>query len=242
MGYETAASIISDVAVEVGLSDPGADPVASTDDNVKQLVRLLTAAGRAILRDYTWSQFRKQAEVTLEDGIATYSLPSDFRRVIDQTAWDRTSDLPLGGPVSSQQWQALQAQSAGGVVDTYFRVLGGDIQVTPTPTSTRSVFLEYVSNYWVAATGNAAPTADRVSASTDVVWLDPYLVSRKVRVLFLEAKGFDSSAARADYERAWDAAVSADSAAPVLSLSQRAAGFGRLLDSVNVPDTGFGGV
>lgn len=240
MAYETVSSIISDVAVEVGLSDPGANPFTSTDDNITQLLRLLTVAGRDLLRNFQWSQFRRETTVSLLVGVDTYALPSDFARMLDQTAWNRTTQLPLGGPLSSQQWQTLKAQVAGGVVDVYFRVSGLNLEVTPVPQSTATVALEYITEAWVQVDGDTTPTLDRPAAATDVVWFDPHLVTRKLRLLFLEAKGFDVTAARADFERAWDAATSADSAAPVLSLHRGFAGVGRLLDESNIPETGFG--
>lgn len=81
-------------------------------------------------------------------------------------------------------------------------------------------------------------TMEAPTAGTDSIRFDRHLFTRALKLSFLRAKGFDSSAAAIDYERAYAMATGADGAAPVLSMGGRR-GI-KLLDGANFPETGYG--
>lgn len=241
MAWETAATIINDVLAELALADSDVEaPFASEDATVIQLRRLLKPAGRYLLRQHGWSHLQKTHTLDTVAGTALYDLPADFARLIDQTQWNRTEQLPLGGPVSPQGWQLLKSLSTAGVVNYYHRIAGNKLEVHPTPNEANTLAFEYYSLWWVQPAVATAPTAEVPSLDADILWFDGHLLSRLLRLRWLEAKGFDTAAALSDYQQAFDAATSADGAAPVLRLDRQSMSLWRPLDGHNVPFTGIG--
>lgn len=242
MNFATAGSILNDCAVELGLlTSDVADPCASTDANMVMLRRLLKSAGRDLVRSFAWSHLHVTHTFSTSAGVTLYDAPAGFLRIVDQTQWNRSTQLPLGGPISPQGWQLFKAQAAGGVVDLYFRMRGAVLEVHPEPTSAVDVAYEYVTGYWVAADSGLVPAADEPTASTNYCLFDSHLLTRKVMLMWLQRRGFDSTAAQDAYDTAYAMATGADGAAPVLSLYSTPYGLGRLLDCGNIPETQVGG-
>ena len=150
MAWDTAANIINDAAVELGLISANiAAPYSSANRNIIQLCRLLKGVGQDLVKLRAWTHLQKEHTFSFVSGTADYSPPSDFARSIDQTFWNRTNRLPLGGPVDARHWQLLQAVTASGVLYNIFRTVAGVIRVYPTPTVTDSIAFEYISSNWV---------------------------------------------------------------------------------------------
>lgn len=241
--FDTAKNVLNDAALGLGLTSSAlTDPYASTDPNVVQLRVMLTEFGQDLLRQHSWTHLQTTHTFVTVDGTATYALPGDFDRLLDQTGWDRTQQFPLAGPINAQGWQLLQAQSVGSVVDAWFRIANNLVNIYPTPGATvRTLAFEYVSKYWVAAT--AAPTTrvkETPSIESDVCFFDRRLLITGLRLAFLEAKGFDTGAASQKYSDALEAAKGGDGAAPVLSLNGPRPRTTRYLDAANIPETGYG--
>jgi hypothetical protein len=237
--WATVATVVSDAATELGLvSADISDPYASSDPNILQLLRLLKSGGRELLRMRDWTHLVNEYTFSTVASTASYALPSDFRKMIPQSGWDRSTLLPMSGPVSSQVWQYREAITVTASILVEFRLWQGLMYLTPTPTSVETIAYEYLSTYWVATASNTLPTLDAPTASTNVVCFDPNLAMRKLKLDFLKAKGFDTSAALMDFESSLQSALGADATATVLSLngSEEVP----LIDAGNVPDTGYG--
>lgn len=241
MPYDSAVNILNDAAVELGLvASDMADPYASTDANVVQLCRMLKGLGQDLARDYQWSHLQKQHTFDTADGVATYDLPDDYLRLIDQTAYNRTRQERLDGPLSAQGWQYLQALTAAGTVEFWFRLKGYEFILYPTPSSVFTMALEYVSNAWAQSTDAVAPDKAAPTTADDILWFDRRLLVCGLKLAFQRAKGFDSTAAQADFDEALARARGSDGAAPVLSLNYRGVLAQRLVGPGNLPDTGYG--
>lgn len=241
MAWDTAATVINDALTELALTDSDvAEPYTSTDATVIHMRRLLKVAGRDLLRLHPWSHLRATHTFSTVVGTTQYDLPADFARLVDGTQWNRTEQEPLGGPNTSQQWQLLKAIDTVGTRDYYHRITANKFEVHPTPTVVDALAYEYQSLHWVQPDGETAPTSETPSAGTDTLWFDGHLLTRRLKVLWLEAKGFDSSAARAEYEATLAQAMGADGAAPVLRLDGQPMGLWRMLDEENAPETGYG--
>lgn len=220
-GFDTALNILNDAAVELGLySTDLADPFASTDANVVLLRRLLKGLGQDLLRDHPWTHLQAEAAINTVIATASYALPADFNRDIDQTHWNDTTDLPLAGPASPQEWQFLKAVAAAGVLYKIFRTKGDLVFIHPTPTAVESLKYEYISRYWVRPTGQAAPTSETTTASTDTLHFDRRLLVAGLKLAFRSARGFDPAAEQNAYNMALARAKGGDGAAPVLRLSR----------------------
>lgn len=242
--FDTAGTIINQAAAEVGLV-PVSNPFSSTDPSFVQLVYLLTSAGRELVGAHQWQRFVQTHTITttaLDTG--DYDLPADFGWIIDQTGWSPTSGgtgLPLGGPLSEQDWTYLvNTNLASSTIYVSFKQAQGQFQVLPQPPpSGIDISFEYMSRYWVATA--AAPTvlaADSVTATDDVVLFEPVMIVKLLKLRFLEAKGFDTTAALGQFANVFSQWTGKDTTTPVLNTA-RVRTF-PYLGWRNVPETNYG--
>lgn len=165
MGWPTAQSVLAQAAVELGLvgspDDLGDNAYDSTDANIVQLRALLKKAGRDLLAEAQWSQLRQEYSILTESAadatannhqtLGAFVLPADFAEMIDQTGWNRTNRLPLGGGLSEQEWQYLSSRLAGVVWTVLFKPRQGLFWLYPS-TSTpaaQAITFAYKSSWWV---------------------------------------------------------------------------------------------
>jgi len=243
VAFDTAGNIVNDAAVEVGL-ERLTDPFGSYDANYVQLVRLLKSCGRELVQARNWTYLRKEHTFTTVQGTSAYDLPVDFLRMYDQSGWNRTNRLPLGGPLSPQEWQYLKARLVGVVFTVLFRPMNRQIHLYP-DTNTPGGYViafEYGSSYWLSSP--ATPTVLSLDAPADgssIVWFDPLLMVRSLKLAFLKAKGFDTTAAEQDYATTLSAVMGMDAPSKVLSLNRvNMDPSAVLLGGQSVPITGFG--
>ena len=234
----TANDILNRVGVEVGL-DPVNDPFSSSDKSYQQLSYLLNTAGEELSQLHPWEFLRGEATITT-DGSDTYALPSDFLYIINQTIWDQTNDRAVYGPLTPQEWTALAASGdVSSTMYTYFRLVDDQIEFYPTPESGVSITYEYIDRNWVLDATTGTSYKDRVAQGGDTPRFNRTLLSRMLKVKFLEAKGFDTSKAQADLNQSFVLLTARNKGAPILSQGRkRRRG---LLNSGNVPETGYGG-
>jgi hypothetical protein len=222
MAFDTAGNIVNRAAVEVGLS-PVSDPFASTDPQIVQLCYFLKSCGQELVHLRDWTHLRKEYTFTTVSGTDSYPLPADFHHMYDQTWWNRTNRLPVGGPLSAQEWQYLHARLVGVVFTVLFRPMNQQIVIYPDGTATPGgyqIAFEYATSYWISTTG--APTvlaSDTPALSSDICWFDPLLLTRYLKLTFRGAKGFDTSVEREEFERTLERVKGDDAPSPILSLN-----------------------
>jgi len=235
MAYATVAEVVSDAAVLLGLTSTEiADPYASTDSNILLLLAILKTAGKDLLRQYTWKQLEAEHTFSTVASQDTYSLPADFARHLDQTQWNRSTTLPLVGPMASQGWQRLKSSGVPSGAEYYFRTAGSTLRLYPVPGSVQTIALEYVSTYWVQGSGSASRDKEWPTAANDTLWLDSQLLVHRLRMDFRQARGMESTAESLAYDEALSAARSAEPA-PVLNLNRRSGPA-----APSLPATGWG--
>jgi hypothetical protein len=243
--YESANTIINDTALEVGLVSVN-DPFASQDEAFIQLRGLLTSVGRQLVDMHEWQVLTGSYEITTADGdTGDYPLPDDFSHMINQTGWDQSNSLPIGGPLSPQDWSYLVGRDlASTTIYASFRLEDGIFRIFPQPPPPdMSISFEYASRYWVQETGTtpvAPGVKDRPTSGTDVILYSPLLVVKFLKMSFLSAKGFDASAAFAEFQQLFNARTGMDAGSPILSASNRASTFPYLTPYRNLGDTGYG--
>lgn len=242
--YDTAGDIINDAATEVGLTAVS-DPYISTDPAFIQLCRLMTTAGQEMLSLHQWQKFVKAHSITaiVPPDTGNYDLPDDFAYLIDQTGWTPTNGgngLPLGGPLSEQDWTYLvNTNLAASQIYVSFKIAEGQIQLLPQPPANGTIInFEYISRWWVADPGTTTPAKDRCVASDDVVLFEPILIKKFLKLRFLEAKGFDTTAAAGQFLTMFQAWTGKDVSAPVLNMARSR--FFPYLGYRNIPETNFG--
>lgn len=248
--FETTAQIINDAATEVGLITV-ADPYGSTDPAFVQLRGLLKTSGQELLGANEWQRLRRDYTINttttppVDPGTPNiYDLPDDFDYMIEQTGWTPTNagqGMPLGGPLSPQDWTYLIGGGLGpSTVYVSFRLTDGQIWILPNPPPADvDITFEYQSRYWVAEA--LAPTVlatDSPSSADQVVMYEPILIKKFLKLRYLEAKGFDTTAAAAQFVNMFNQWTGRDKNGPVLNMARNR--IFPYLGYRNIPETNYG--
>lgn len=229
--------IVQEFCKRTGLTVPTL-AVGSPDDTIVQLVGLANEIVEDILDRGSWTSFQRQALVTSvaaeSQGVMTTLADVGFKSVIDNTLFDRTTRLPLIGPLSPQDWQALKALPTGGPRSMY-RIVQGEFLIYPTIEAGHELAFEYTSN---AAVYNAddATFKNLFTKDADVFVLDYQLVLKGLRWRWKEEKGFPYAESFRQYEKAITMLKSKDGTKPTLDMdgSPRSA-----VPAILVPDSSW---
>ena len=239
-----ASEILNRVAAEVGIA-PVTAPLESTDPFFVQLRYLLNTAGEELMHAYPWEMLVRSHQIVTVDGdTGEYDMPADFGYILNQTEWDRTNNVPMGGPLSPSDWTYLQGRGlASNTLYASFRISQGKFNVFPTnPAAGLDLNFEYMTKDWVidGTSDPLNPTyKDEVTVASDVPLFDKTLITRALKVKYLESGGFDTTKAQADYNQIFAFLTGTDKGAPILNAGRGRSGI-PYLSSYNVGDTGFG--
>lgn len=246
MAYDTALEIIQTAAVMCGLPAPEF-PYSSDEEISVQMRTLLNQCGRELYSMHQWQQFLKTETIStgavpVADGL--YDLPSDFGYFINQTGWTPTNvgmGLPLGGPLTEQQWTYLVATNlASSTIYVSFKIADGKMAVLPAPAPADiDITFSYVSNGWVDVLGAGTTFASKATAPSDVIMFEPVLISTMLALRYKQAKGLDSAATLQQFQNLYAQFTGVNAAAPTLNLVDWV-GFPYINPWTNIPQTGFG--
>jgi hypothetical protein len=174
------------------------------------------------------------ATSTLTFALQDYAMPSGYNRMVSDTNWDRTNHWRNLGTTSSQQWQTLQ----GGVISVgpreRFRVFNDKLRFFPAPTAAYNEAFEYVSNYWVIASGGTAGTKDTPTLDTDTFVFGDALMRAGLKYYFLNAKKLECDDELQKYNDLLSVAKATDVPLTVQSLSPTI--YPELIGPWSVPD------
>jgi hypothetical protein len=242
--YLSVDDIINRAALECGLL-PSSSPVTDSDEAFVQMVGLLNSSGQELCELHPWQILVKPYEInTTGSDSGTYDLPDDFNYMIDQTGWDRTNRVAIGGPLSAQDWTYLAGRDlVSQTIYASFRQVDGklDLYPQPPPEGLRLTF-EYISRNWLIEQGQTEANRDTVGAGSDICVLDPLLSIKFLKLKFLSAKGFDIQGAALEFDTLLSSRTGKSEGAPILSASRGSRAFPYLSPYGNTGDTGFGGV
>ena len=238
----TAAEILNRVAAEVGIA-PVQAPYASQDPFFVQLQYLLNTAGEELMQAYPWELLVRTHSITTQVGDSgEYDMPSNFGYILNQTEWDNTNNVPMGGPLSAQDWTYLKGRNlASNTLYASFRIAQGKFNVFPdAPTIARDLSFEFISTDWVYdPSTNPVSYKKGVDQASDTPLFDKTLITRALKVKYLEAGGFDTTKAQADYNQIFAFLTGTEKGAPILNAGRSGYGI-PYLSSWNAPDTGYG--
>jgi hypothetical protein len=220
MQYWTAVDLLNQLYGTLGLTKK--QTVVDEDPQNTQMIGVLNEAGNELNTYYPWEQFEKELVFQLVADQEAYDLPADWKYFIDQTQWDRTNHWPLLGPKSPAEWAWLKNGLIASFPRMRYRVRNNKFQVFPKPASNSefTFAMEYVSGAWVQNTDATTqePNASMVKFDGDIIWYDPWLMIKYTKLKWLQLKGFDTTAAQADFLRIYEALRGKDTGAQVLSL------------------------
>jgi hypothetical protein len=219
--------------------EPGVDITAVdrqwqvTGTNINQDTNVVSVSGQTI----TISQQASgtgTGEVVLSQ--TAYSLPLDFERITNRTAWDKTKRWEALGPEDAQQWQWLKSGYISTGPRIRWRILDNQFQIWPPMNTNEYLGWEYKSKGWVRS-----PTGTVLNsfvADNDTTVLDNRVMVLATKLKYFQIKSFDTTALTQDYQRYLSVAKAQDKGAPNLSFAPYPAKV--LIGYANIPDTGYG--
>lgn len=228
----TALSIVQNACGRMSLDQPSV-LFSSTNSLDIQMRSLLNQEAKEASTRHSWVKLTSEASFTTVAAAAqTSAIPSDFSWYINETMFNRTSDRPVLGPLTPQEWQAEQASMTTGIYSK-FRFRGTDIIFTPTPTAGDSVYYEYIKNTPVLSVASVAKTA--FTADDDTGVLDEELSTLGLIWRFKKSKGFDYAEDFNAYEKYLELLIGKDG-------GKRSLNLGSPKPSMwpNIPENGFG--
>jgi hypothetical protein len=174
------------------------------------------------------------AAVSMTFAKQDYDLPDGYDRMISDTNWDRTDHWRNLGPKSSQDWQFLQ----GGIISIgpreRYRIYNNKFRIFQALTTVYNFAFEYVSNYWVCATGSDQGSKSAYTADTDTSIFPDDLMLAGLKFYFLKAKKLDYAIELGEFMRALSYCKSQDQ--PVSAMSLAPVGMNQLVGPWSVQD------
>ena len=159
------------------------------------------------------------ASVSMTFAKQDYPLPSGYDRMISDTNWDRTDHWRNLGTKSSQDWQFLQ----GGIISIgpreRYRIYNNKFRIFQALTTVYNFSFEYVSNYWVCATGSGEGTKAAFTLDTDTSVFPDDLMMAGLKFYFLKAKKLDYGIELGEFTRALSYNKAQDVTVPSMSLA-----------------------
>jgi hypothetical protein len=199
----------------------------SSDAGVRQMLGLLNNEGRELAPRYEWEGLIQEANfltVNTEDQGALSTIigaANNYRYVLSDTLYNRTTSQPITGPKSSMEWQLMKTFGITGPF-TEYRIRGGHLLLLSAPAAGNSVYFEYVTRNW-ASTADGVTGKRAVTLDTDILRLDDEIMLKGVEWRWRKAKGFDYTEEFNSYERMVADASARDGTKRTASLADRAA-------------------
>jgi hypothetical protein len=214
--------IIQSACADLTLPEPAA-VVGSTDATASQLLEIANKEGRDLARCYAWQTLIEEATFTTvateSQGALTTLAGTDFRYIVGDTIWNRTTGIPVCGPVVPSEWQAVLANSFTGPYPQW-RIRGGTLRFLPVPTAGQTCAFEYVSKNW-CTDSTGVTTRAAFASDQDLCLVDDELVLLGIQWRWRKAKGFEYSEEFLLYERQVADAMARDGGKRKLNLAGR---------------------
>lgn len=232
----TASAAVTTILKTLGLPAP-ANIAASADAIPAQMWALATEVGQKLCNAFKWQCLVAEMSITTVPGTSTYALPDDFDGFVVDSAWNHSTRLPAIGSLDQYEWQMLKARQLTGTTFTMlFRIADGFVEFYDTPSVAQTIVLPYQSRGWaVSATGTRQ---DNLMQNSDIILLDGQLFKDSLKLAWMEAKGFDTTALAGSVAFTLAAAKAKDAPARTLTIGGRS-DF-PYLGVINMPDTAYG--
>lgn len=164
-----------------------------------------------------------------------FALPSGFDRMVSRTNWNRSAHWMNLGPKSAQEWQWLNGGSIATAPRFRYRIMGNKLRFFPAPADVYNMAYEYVSTFWVIASGGSTPTKARTTADTDTCIFPDTLMAWGLRYYFEMANKLEFATSEGKFLDALSKAKAQDEDSPTLSLSPAHGTF--LLGPESIPES-----
>lgn len=237
----TAGSPIVTVPSTAALSAEGAAFWSVTGEGIQIACRIqsITDATTLVL---TETVDATQSGVTLTFTQDTFDLPSDWKRDIEQTQWDRRFQWRLIGPDSPQtdQWHRSGIVTIG--PRRRFRRRGYPLRlrIWPPPSASSdypgTLVYEYIGKSWAESAAGVRQTSFAADDDVHVFQEDDLLIDG-IKWRYWHISGLPWQTFAKEYYEGMDMAKAASGGAPILSTNKRRAGY--LITPANIQDGNF---
>lgn len=189
----------------------------STDNQVVQIKALLEEIGIDLNSRFSWN--RTQFSIThttlaAQDQGSMDTIAPGWGSLKNFTIWDRDRILPVLGPLTGIEWQALLAMFINGPY-YQFRILNNRLLVNPTPPAGETWAFEYESKNWIV---NGSTYKEYFTADDDEPVLPQSLLLMGLRAWWKKEKGLDYAEDMRMYEAMAKDESNKDGGKPVLKL------------------------
>jgi len=238
----TLLEVVNSVAQSVG-HPKTTDVSSSQDESILRIAYYANIAGTELSYAANWQWLTKVSEIQIVADFPAqtekaFDLPTDFHAFIDDTQWNRSTQLPAIGPINSQDWQWLIVRKTMITTRMMWRIRNKKLWIKSPPVNSQPFSFEYLSKNW-AVDGNTETPQDLMSKNIDYHLYPWQLMVLYTRAKWFENEGYDSSGAYEDFKRAFMYETGVDKAATALTLVP-GQGYPYIDAVKNIPDTGYG--
>ena len=240
--FTTLIDLVNMVARSVG-HPPTNDVAGSTDEAIQRMSYYANLAGSELTTMANWEFLNKEAEISIfadqpDQAEKAFDLPDDFKAMIDDTHWDRSTQLPAIGPINSQDWQWLIVRRTKITTRMMWRIRQRKLWIKSPPVTPEPFTFEYLSKDW-AVNGTSFLEQDYLESNTDFHIYPWNLMVALTRAKWFENEGYDSKGAYVDFNKMLAYFAGVDKGATSLSLVP-GTGYPYIDAVKNIPDTGYG--
>lgn len=214
----TLLSLVRAFCFRTGIS-PSLVVATALDQQTMQVSDLLNEVIEDLM-DHNWTGMVQEAlwsaTAAENQGPLTTLAPNGFKWILPETLFDRTMRLPLFGPLSASDWQALKALPNSGPFYKY-RIVGGNFLLNPEPPAGHELVFEYASSWCVldadGVTSKPYPTAD-----TDTFLVPDTLLQAGLRWKWKYEKGLEYAEDFSRYEMLRENSLGRDGTKKILNM------------------------
>lgn len=216
----TVLALAQKYARRKGIEVPSA-LFGSTDAALMQLLEIIEMTGFDLWRRMTWQATKRRktfAAVAAEDqGLISSIIGSDCAHIIPDTLWDDTQRIPIFGPRSDPDWQAMKALVPQGPL-YQSKVYEGHLYISGPPIAGHTFSCFYKSRHWLSTAEGLTPTLTNVAADTNVPMWEDDVFLLGVDAFWRREKSLPYTQQMADYEAKIADISGNDSIRPVISM------------------------
>ena len=160
----TILDIAKDCSRQLQIPVPSAF-VTATSNNQVLLKAMIYKTIQDIRDDYDWPELQREHLFKTIGGQASYPLPLDYDRRINETLWNRSQNWPLIGPIDPILWQQYKSGFITTLPRQRYRVKGisnNQFFIDPTPSdddNDQQMVYEYICETAIRPVAWAANTA-----------------------------------------------------------------------------------
>lgn len=146
----------------------------NTDAGARQLLHILYAVCEELRQASCWQQQKRIYTFNTVSGQNSYQLPQDFYKMSPFTQYNTSETRQLVGPLTDSRFSARLNGAVGSSVNFEYRLFGfdanpysagGQFKIFPTPTSIKTLSLEYLTSSLLLPPNWAPSTAYTITTS-----------------------------------------------------------------------------